>query len=178
MRWTAKVRASRGARKTFACGRDGALPDLPLARRRLTFRWTDAGKRTTGDPLGGVWPKCSVPAHRLGQRGRNGSKTPATRASRTPRAERRACSIIPKVLMHTLAEYRIGIRHQGCIGHPAFRTPSSGRVRWKCAKLGRASAARLRTCEFRKSRGCLTFEYGNDALERVNSLPLAGRVPP
>ena len=26
--------------------------------------------------------------------------------------------------MHTLAEYRIGIRHQGCIGHPAFRTPS------------------------------------------------------
>ena len=44
----AKVGASRGARKTFACGRDGPLPDLPLARRRLTFGWTDAGKRTTG----------------------------------------------------------------------------------------------------------------------------------
>ncbi len=49
-----------------------------------------------------------------------------------------------------LAEYRIGIRHQGCIGHPAFRTPSSGRVRWECAKLGRASAARMRSHEFRK----------------------------
>ncbi len=63
----------------------------------------------------------------LGGTGQDGSTTPAARASRTPRAERRAlqCSIIPKVLMSTLADYRIGIRHQGCIGHPAFRTPSS-----------------------------------------------------
>ena len=63
----AKDRASRGARKTFACGRDGPLPDLPLAWGRLTFGWTNSGSRVTDDSLGGVWRLALASATRIQQ---------------------------------------------------------------------------------------------------------------
>ena len=113
----AKVWASRGAWTMFACGRAGSLPDLPLARRWLTFRWTEAGSRTTGDPLGGVWRiTLSSGPIALGVTGPKGSSTPET-AAPEHRVRNAGHSLgIPDVLMLTLAEYRIGIRPKGAQG--------------------------------------------------------------
>ena len=149
----AKVGASGGARKTFAGRRDGLVPDLPLALRGSSFRWTDTLCCSADDPLGGVWPKCSVPAHRLGQRGLQGPSTPATRASRTPRAERRASEQVPvvrKSWRSLFADDGIGVRHQGCIGHPAFRAPSLRRGR---VGMRKARARKRRENEIARVQG-------------------------
>jgi hypothetical protein len=124
----AGVAASRGSWVTSVFGQDVSAPELHwqgcglFAGGRISGQCDEA----TASEASGL-SALSRPIALGKGKGSAGTVDPGdTSKPNTACGTSSLCSIIPKVLMLTLAEYRIGIRHQGCIGHPAFRTPSFG----------------------------------------------------